>query len=477
MEVPKSRELLQRHLEQVREALDKQRVLEHMVHAQAQPRQALVESLVHRQSLSELQKRLSRMHAADIAYVIDNLSPQERLLVWNQVPARRRGDVLLEVSDTVRAGLVEFMPHEALLSALAELDADDLSYLADDLPADVLNDALRAFPQADRDWVAASLHYDEDTVGALMSHVPITAREDQTLDAVLSQMRALQEHPAHLDKLFVLDRRGVFRGVLPVQQLLLRDPGLAVGEVVATDVVRFSPDDSADSAGQAFERYDLVSAPVLNDRGKIVGRLTVDAVMDYLRERSSDELLAMAGLSREEDLFASIWSGARNRWLWLSINLLTAFIASRVIGLFEDSIAQLVALAALMPIVASVGGNTGNQTTAIVIRAIAMGQHSTRTTIALARKEMGIALVNGMFLGLVVGAFSYAFYQDLALGGVLTSAMVLNLLLAAAVGLAVPLGLQRLGRDPALGSSVLLTAATDSMGFPIFLGLTTVVLL
>jgi magnesium transporter len=265
--------------------------------------------------------------------------------------------------------------------------------------------------------------------------------------------------------------------VLPVTTILRHRPEMLVADIMATDVVRFGPEDSARDAAQAFERYDLVSAPVLNERGKLAGRLTVNVMMDYVRERSSDELLKLAGLSREEDLFASIWGGARNRWAWLGLNLVTAFIASRVIGAFESSITQLVALAALMPIVASVGGNTGNQTTALVIRAIAMGQATTQNVLRMVRKELGIGLVNGVLLGIVVALFALVFYQNVALGTVIALAMLLNLLLAAFVGLAVPITLDRLGRDPALGSSVLLTAATDSMGFLIFLGLATVILL
>jgi magnesium transporter len=245
---------------------------------------------------------------------------------------------------------------------------------------------------------------------------------------------------------------------------------------MATDVVRFRADDSAQDAAQAFERYDLVSAPVVNDRGKLAGRLTVDVMMDYLRQRTSDELLKIAGLSREEDIFLTIWSSARNRWAWLSINLFTAFVASRVIGLFEASITQLVALAALMPIVASVGGNTGNQTTALVIRAITMGQLTVGNVAQLIRKELGISVLNGVLFGIVVALFAILLYHNLALGLVIASAMLLNLTLAAVVGLGVPLTLHRLGKDPALGSSVLLTAATDSMGFFIFLGLATVFL-
>jgi magnesium transporter len=472
----KSHDILEQNLEQVRALLAKHRVVEFMVHSQDSPRHELVESLVHRQNLAELRNRLLRLHPADIAYILEALPPEYRLLAWQQVSADRGGEVLLEMSDAVRRPLIEATDPEPLVAALQALDADDLSYIAEDLPEDILQRCLQSLSAEERTWVEAAIRYPEDSVGALMSNVMVTARETDTLAQVLEQLRGLGEMPIHTDKLFVLDRRGLFKGVLTLQAMLLSRPDATVADVMATDVVRFRADDSAQDAAQAFERYDLVSAPVVNDRGKLAGRLTVDVMMDYLRQRTSDELLKIAGLSREEDIFLTIWSSARNRWAWLSINLFTAFVASRVIGLFEASITQLVALAALMPIVASVGGNTGNQTTALVIRAITMGQLTVGNVAQLIRKELGISVLNGVLFGIVVALFAILLYHNLALGLVIASAMLLNLTLAAVVGLGVPLTLHRLGKDPALGSSVLLTAATDSMGFFIFLGLATVFL-
>jgi magnesium transporter len=476
MEAQKSQAILRHNLDRVRELLDKHQLVERMVQTQDQRRHELVESLVRRQHLAELRNRLGRLHVADVAYILENLSPAERLLVWEQVREPRGGDVLLELSDTVRAQIIEATGRGPLLAVLRQLDADDLTYLAEDLPVEVIEECLRSMPAQDRTWFEASMTYPEDSVGDLMSPDMVTVRTTDTLERVLAELRAVDEMPNHTDKLFVLDPRGVLRGVLPLQAILRHGPQQTVEQVMAGEAVRFRADDNANDAAQAFERYDLISAPVVNERGKLIGRLTVDVMMDYLRERSSDELLALAGLSREEDLFATIWSGARNRWLWLSLNLVTAFIASRVIGLFEGSIAKLVALAALMPIVASVGGNTGNQTTALVVRAIATGQTTARTVALMVRRELGISLVNGVLLGLVAAVFAYLLYANLALSAVIAAAMLINLIIAAVVGLAVPLTLDRLGRDPALGSSVLLTATTDSMGFFIFLGLATVFL-
>jgi magnesium transporter len=287
----------------------------------------------------------------------------------------------------------------------------------------------------------------------------------------------LGELPDHTDQLFVVDRNEHFKGVLLLNKLLVTDPDVMVSDVMTAKIIKFHPYDRAQQATQAFERYDLVSASVVDVDGTLLGRVTVNSVLDFIREKAESEALSQAGLNEEEDLFAPIWKSVRNRWAWLAINLVTAFIASRVIGLFEDSIEKLVALAALMPIVAGVGGNSGNQTITMIVRAIALGQVSTDSTLKLIGKEIGVSLVNGLVWGSIVGLFTYLIYQNISLGLVMALAMILNLLLAALVGVLIPLTRIKLGRDPAIGSSVLITAVTDSGGFFIFLGLATLFLL
>ena len=477
METQNTRDIIEHQLVIVRDLLDKQRVVEQMVHSQAQPRHELIESLVRRQSLAELKNRVQRMHAADVAYILESLPPEDRQLVWQQLRDDQSGEVLLELSDAVRRALILATPDPTLIEQLKYLDTDDVAYLSDDLPENVLQTCLQGMSDQERAFFTTSVSYDENTVGSLMTNLMITVHETDSLEDVLIQLRSSEEFPEQMDKLFVIDRRGVLRGVLSIQHVLRHLPEEKVQDVMAKDVVRFSPGDDARDAAQAFERYGLVSAPVVSDRGKLIGRLTVDDMMDFLRERNSEELLALAGLRRDEDLFATIWQGARNRWLWVMINLFTAFVASRVIGAFESTIAQLVALAALMPIVASVGGNTGNQTTALVIRTMALGQMTASNFTLMFRRELGISLINGILLGAVVAAFTVLIYADWHLGVVMAAAMALNLLIAATVGLLVPFTLHRLGRDPALGSSILLTATTDSMGFFIFLGLAAIFLI
>jgi magnesium transporter len=328
-----------------------------------------------------------------------------------------------------------------------------------------------------RERVRSALSYEEDQVGALMDFEMVTIRDDVALEVVLRYLRRLKELPGHTDKLFVVDYDGILKGVLPIKRLLVNDPEMLVGEVMANDPVSFHPDEDAYEAAQAFERYDLISAPVVEKSGKLIGRLTIDEMVDLIREESESEVLNMAGLREEEDIFASVWKSVRNRWAWLAINLITAFIASRVIGLFEDSIEKLVALAALMPIVAGIGGNSGNQTITMIVRAMALDQLGAGHNSRLMRKELGVALINGLLWGGVIGAVAYLLYDSWSLGMVMTGAMTLNLLLAALMGVLIPMTLARLGRDPALGSSVMITAMTDSGGFFIFLGLATLFLL
>jgi magnesium transporter len=251
----------------------------------------------------------------------------------------------------------------------------------------------------------------------------------------------------------------------------------SVADVMAADAVVFHPDEPADETAKAFERYDLVTAPVVDENNKLVGRVTVDAVMDFIREEAESDKLSMAGLREEEDFFASIWKSVQNRWAWLALNLMTALVASRVIGMFEGSIEKIVALAALMPIVAGIGGNSGNQTTTMIVRGLALGQVASHNMQSLITKELGVALLNGLIWGGVLGVIAYALYGNFNLGLVMMAAMALNLLLAALMGVVIPLSMNKFGRDPAVGSSVLITAVTDSGGFLIFLGLATIFLM
>jgi magnesium transporter len=465
------------HLREIKELFARQKRVEDLVHRQEMPRHELVEHLVHQQNQVQLEQKLEQLHAADIAYILEALPLDERLMVWDLVKAERDGEILLEVSDAVRESLIEAMEHHELKAAAEQLDADELADLAPDLPSEVLEDVFRGLDTEEREQLRAAMSYDEDAVGALMDFDMVTVREDVTLEVVLRYLRRFDELPDQFDQLFVVDREDHLRGVLPINALLLNDPETDVAAAMRTDALKLRPEDNAETAAQAFERYDLVSAPVVDADDKLVGRVTVDAVLDYIREEAEAEQLAHAGLKEEEDIFAPVIDSVKNRWAWLAINLVTAFVASRVIGAFENSIEKLVALAALMPIVAGIGGNSGNQTITMIVRAIALGQIGEESERRLYRKELKVSLINGLVWGGLLGVVAWWLYADWRLGAVMTAAMTLNLMVAAAVGVAIPMTLQKLGRDPAVGGSVMVTAVTDSGGFFIFLGLATLFLL
>ena len=466
---------VQETLAQVRSIVQKHKLVEGLVQMQDMPRQDLVEGLVHRQNIAELKNKLDTLHPADIAALLEQLPLDERLTVWHLVKADMDGDILLEVSDAVRETLIADMDSGELLAATEQLDTDEIADLAPDLPREVIADVFSSLSAEEREQLHAALSYPEDTVGALMDFEMVTVREDVTLEVVLRYLRRLDELPENTDQLFVVDRRESLRGVLPINELIVSDPERLVSDVMTTDFVSFQPEDKADEAAQAVDRYDLVSAPVVDVRNRIVGRVTVSDIVDYIREDAETEMLGKVGL-RDEDLFSSVWKSAKNRWLWLAINLATAFFASRVIGLFEGSIEKLVALAALMPIVAAIAGNSGNQTVALIVRALAFGEINRANARRLLLKELSVAFLNGLMWGSIAGSFAWLLYGNVGLGLVMLGAMMLNLLVGAAIGMLAPLMLQKMKRDPAIGSSVLLTFSTDSMGFLIFLGLATIFL-
>lgn len=470
-----------RALEEVQHLLQRARVVESVVHKQHAPahrqRQALIEDLVHRQHANALRNRVRQLHPADTAYILESLPLEERLVVWDLVRSENEGEILLELSDSVRESLIRTMDNEELVAAAENLDTNELAELAQDLPREVVEELASGLSLEEREQLRAAMSYPEDSVGARMDFEMVTIRDDVTLEVVLRYLRRFDELPEATDQVFVVDRDDHLRGALPLDRLLINEPEVMVADVMNAELLTLSPLDDVSEAAQAFERYDLLSAPVTDPNGKLVGRLTVNEVLDVIREESESELLSQAGLREEEDLFASVWESAKNRWLWLAVNLCTAFFASRVIGSFEGTIEKVVALATLMPIVAGIAGNSGNQTMTLMIRSIALGQVTSGNARRLLYKELGIALLNGLVWGGIAGFFAWLLYQDtpqgITLGLLMMMAMVLNLLIGAVIGMAVPFGLQKMGRDPAMGSSVLLTFSTDSLGFFIFLGLAT----
>ena len=463
-------------IEQIDELLESSEFSENSNENSVDEKHALIKNLVSKKNISSLESLLGDLHPADIADILESLPVQKRLVLWDLVKSANEGDILIEVSDSVRQTLIADMDSTELLAAAEQLETDEIADIAPDLPEEVLKDLLENLDIQNRERLQSVLSYPEDSVGSIMEFEITTIKEDLTLEVVLNYLRKIKKLPNHTDKLFVVDKDGLILGVLPLERIIVNAPTTIVKNIMAKEVVLFKPEDLADEASNAFERYDLVTAPVVDENKKLVGRLTVEAVMDFIRQESDNEKFSMAGLREEEDIFSSIWKSVQNRWAWLAINLLTAFIASRVIGIFEGSIEKVVALAALMPIIASIGGNSGNQTTAMIVRALAIGQLTQSSIRSLLYKEISVALLNGLIWGSIVGLFAFYLYNNADLGFVMASAMVLNLILAAIMGVLMPLLMHRLGKDPAVGSSVLITAMTDSGGFFIFLGLATLVL-
>ncbi len=477
---PHYTENVQEHLQQVQRLLEKHALVETVAYQQEMPRadrHELVDKLLHKRHLAELREKLGSLHPADIAYILEALPIEQRLLVWDLVKAERDGEILIEVSDAVRESLIATMSREELREAAEQLDTDEIADLAPDLPQAVMRDVFKSLSIEEREQLRAAMSYSEDSVGALMDFNMIHVREDITLEVASRYLRRFDELPDHTDQVFVVDRNDRFKGVLPINLIVVNEPEIIVGSLMLTDTITLRPDDKADQAAQAFERYDLVSAPVVDEEGKLTGRVTVNVVLDFIRTESESDVLNLAGLREEEDIFASVWKSAKNRWAWLALNLCTAFFASRVIGNFEGTIEKFVALATLMPIVAGIAGNSANQTTTIVIRSLALGQITQGNARRLLLKELAIGGFNGLLWGGIAGLFAFFLYHSVTLGVVMTGAMLLNLLVGAFVGMAIPLVMQKMGRDPAIGSSVMITAITDSGGFFIFLGLATIFLM
>lgn len=474
LETPEAR---QATLREVRRMLSRQTYLAQLAQQQDPQHRERVERLAGRQEATALSMMLGRLHAADIADILEGLPLDERRRVWDVVREERGGEILLEASEAVRRWLMEALAPEDLGRLLAQLDAEDLAWIVDDVPRAALDERLAQLSSQEQQWVASAMGYGDDRVGALMTREFTSAFAHRTVAELVDRLRQDATLPGQTDAVYVVDGRGVLQGRIPLEKLLLVPPGTPLTDILAKDVAIFRPDDAADEAVNAFERYDLVSAPVVNHRQQLIGRVTVESVMEWMHESRHEELLGAAGLAGEEDIYAPVKKSARNRAYWLAVNLCTAFIASRVIGFFETTIEQLVALATLMPIVASIGGNTGNQTTALVIRALALDQLRNDNVRDVYRKEIAVALLNGVALGLVVGLFTMLLYHDLYLAMTIGLAMVICLFFAAIVGVSVPLVLKRFDRDPALGSSTVVTAFTDSMGFFVFLGLATILLL
>lgn len=434
--------------------------------------EALTDAL-HSGAADKVRHMLSDLHPAEIGDLLESLPHGPRELLWELVPSEEQGEVLVEVNDEVRSGLIDEMETHELVRATGGLDTDDLADLLHDLPGAVIHELLLSMDKQNRQRLEAALSYPEDTAGGLMDLDVVTVRANVSLDVVLRYLRLRGEIPELTDSLFVVNRFDHLQGLLPLSTLLTNDPDASVAEVMERDIEAIPADMKSADVARLFQDRDLVSAPVVDENNKLLGRITVDDVVDVIRDEADHNIMSMAGLDEEDDIFAPVVTSARRRAIWLGVNLATAFLASWVIGLFESTLDKVVALAVLMPIVASMGGIAGSQTLTIMIRGLALGQVGSGNARSLMLKEIQVSIMNGLIWSLVVAVVAMAWFQNTDIGLIIGAALIINLIFAAIAGFTIPLILKRVGVDPALAGTVLLTTVTDVVGFVAFLGLGT----
>lgn len=424
-------------------------------------------------ALGQVRHLLNQLPASDVAHLLESSPPRERRILWQLINKDQGTEVLQYLGEEIRGEFLKELSADELLVLVEDLEFDDLADLLQELPEQVTQQVLSALDDQNRELLQAVLSYPEDTAGGLMNTDVITIRPEITISVVLRYLRFRGDIPETTDKLLVVNRKNQFIGILPLTRILVCDGSATVREAMITDIEPIPADMEAHDVAKIFERRDLVSAPVVNGEGVLIGRITIDDVVDVILEEADHSILSMAGLDEDEDTFGSVWHTLRHRALWLGINLLTALAASAVIGLFQGTINQVVALAVLMPIVASMGGIAGSQTLTLVIRAIALGQVKADNTRYLIIKELSVGALNGLIWASVVGVAAALWFGEAKLGMVLAAAMVINLTIAAGAGAFLPMFLKRAGIDPALAGGVVLTTITDVIGFFSFLGLAT----
>ncbi|HET8819503.1 MAG TPA: magnesium transporter [Xanthomonadaceae bacterium] len=427
--------------------------------------------------LGPVRRLVNTLSPAEIGNLLESLPPAKRTVVWGLVDPEDDGEVLVHVGDEVREGLLAEMDPDEIIAAVEDLDIDDLADLVEDLPDTVIDEVLKSMDRDNRERLEQALSYPEDTAGRLMNPDVVTVRTDTTVDVVLRYLRLRGELPEHTDHLYVVSRRHQYLGRIALQALLVHEANTPVNQLIDDQQPAIDVDESAGSVARQFSDHDWISAPVVDDGNVLLGRITIDDVVDIIRDQAEHQALGAAGLDEDEDLFSPVPRAARRRAVWLGINLATAFLASWVIGRFEGTLEQIVALAVLMPVVASMGGVAGTQTLTLMVRGLALGQVGTGNLRALLTKEAMVGVLNGFAWAIVVGAVAALWFRDVPLGGVIAAAMMINLVVAAIAGVLVPLFLRRMNVDPALAGGVVLTTVTDVVGFLSFLGLATLVLL
>ncbi|HHJ18648.1 MAG TPA: magnesium transporter [Gammaproteobacteria bacterium] len=426
--------------------------------------------------LKPVSRMLNALHPGEIAHLLESTPPGKRKLVWSLVDPDIAGEVLVELGDEVRSSLIEGMNPKELIVAAEGMETDDLADLIQDLPETVTSEILKLMDHQDRKRLEAVLAFEEDTAGGLMNTDTVTVRADVTVEVVLRYLRLRGHLPRHTNHLIVVDRYERYQGVLRMEVLVTADVDLLVATVMQQDIPAISADIPATEVAKIFAKRDLISAAVVDDKGRLLGRITVDDVVDIFRDEAEHNLMSRGGLNEEDDIFSPVLNSSKRRAVWLGVNLLTAFLASWVIGQFQETLEKVVALAVLMPIVASMGGVAGTQTLTLVIRGIALDQVGKKNINWLLFKEISVGFINGLFWAAIVAAITILWFGSVQIGGIIAAAMVVNLFFAALAGVLIPMVMRSLAIDPALAGGVVLTTVTDVIGFVTFLGLATLIL-
>lgn len=427
-------------------------------------------------TLRPVRRMLAALHPAEIGSLIESLPNAEREVVWNLVDPDDAGETLVHVNDEIRSRLIASTDDADLIAAVDGMQVDDLADILVDLPERITNQVLLSFDQQNRQRLEAVLAYPEDSAGGLMNVDTVTVRPDVELDVVLRYIRLRGNLPDNTDALFVVNRYNEYMGTLSISDLLINSPETAVAEIMVSDAVAINADMHESLVAKLFEERDLVSAAVVDEQNKLVGRITIDDVVDVIREQADHNIMSLAGLDEEEDVFGPIIPSAKRRALWLTINLGTAILASWVINRFQVTLEKVVALAVLMPIVASMGGNAGSQTLTLMVRGLALGQVQNSNARWLLGKEIAVSLLNGFVLAVLTALITYFWFNDGQIALIIGVALIINMVIAAISGVVIPLFLKQRGTDPALAGNIVLTTVTDVFGFMVFLGLATLIL-
>ncbi len=427
--------------------------------------------------LGPVRRLINTLAPAEIGNLLESLPPAKRVVVWGLVDPEDDGEVLVHVGDEVRESLLADMDADEIIAAVEDLDIDDLADLVEDLPDTVIDEVLKSMDRENRERLEQVLSYPEDTAGRLMNPDVVTVRADVNVDVVLRYLRLRGELPDHTDHLFVVSRRHQYLGRLSLASLVTHEDSTPINRLIDDEQPAIDVEESAEEVARQFSDHDWVSAPVVDDNNILLGRITIDDVVDIIREQAEHQALGAAGLDEDEDLFSPVKRAVRGRVVWLGINLCTAFLAATVIGQYELTLQKIVALAVLMPIVAGIGGNAAVQVLTLMVRGLALGQVGPSNAKILLWKEIRVALINGILIGGIVGVIAYFWFRSPLLSLVITMALIINFCAAATAGVLLPLLLKRMNIDPAVAGTVVVTAVTDVMGFFSFLGLATLILM